>query len=213
MKRFYRVNEKLELVLNIRNVSFRNNNSNDSLSDIITYSEEELISLLKGKEEYAFSYLYDHYSAALFGVILHIIPQNESAEDVLQEVFLKIYHNIESYNSAKGRLYTWMIQIARNTAIDTTRSKDYKKSLKIRELNNTVSDLNMHPSLNTSHDAIGLKKIMNELNDEQKKIIDLAYFKGFTQEEISSELNLPLGTVKSRARSAMKQLRRLLHIT
>lgn len=177
-----------------------------------TYSEENLVALLKEGEVTAYSYLYDHYSGALFGIILRIVPQNENAEDILQEVFLKIYNNIQQYNSDKGKLYTWMIQIARNTAIDTVRSKDFKQSKQIRELTNDVNEYATSSGINT-HDAIGLEKIINGLNEEHKKIIDLAYFKGLTQEEISGKLDLPLGTVKSRARSALIHLRKLLNIS
>ncbi|MGH2644451.1 MAG: RNA polymerase sigma factor, partial [Chitinophagaceae bacterium] len=104
----------------------------------ITYSETELISLLKEGEEAAYSYLYDHYSAALFGVILRIVSKQKEAEDILQEVFVKIYNNIGKYEVSKGRLYTWMLNIARNKAIDTVRSKEFQNAREIHELDETV---------------------------------------------------------------------------
>lgn len=172
-----------------------------------------MISLLKDGDEASFSYLYDHYSAALYGIILKIIPREEVAEDVLQEVFVKIFSHIKNYDAEKGRLYTWMLQIARNSAIDTVRSKDFKKSKVIHELKNNVNDSINNSSTITAQDTIGLDKVLTGLSDDQRKIIDLSYYKGFTQEEISHQLNVPLGTVKSRARSALMQLRKLLNIS
>lgn len=100
------------------------------MPDVIKYSEEELIQLLKTGDESAFSYLYDHYSGALFGVIFKIIGDQPLAEDILQEAFVKIWNNFSSYDSSKGRLFTWMLNITRNLTIDTLRSKSYKKQSK-----------------------------------------------------------------------------------
>lgn len=176
------------------------------------YTESELIALLKSGEESAFGYLYDHYGAAMYGVIVRILPQKELAEDILQEVFVKIYHNISNYDVSRGKLYTWLIIITRNTAIDTLRSKDFKKSKQIRELNTDV-DRREDGSTNAFVNSIGLEKVLNELSEDHKEIIDLAYYKGYTQEEISGKLKIPLGTVKSRARSALMKLRKILNIS
>ena len=87
------------------------------------YTEAELIALLKSRQQPAFGYLYDNYSAALYAVVLAIVPDKEIANDVLQEAFIKIWRQIDSYDAAKGRLFTWMIHIARNASIDMVRSK------------------------------------------------------------------------------------------
>ena len=175
------------------------------------YTEEELISLLQNGDEPAFGYLYDHYGAAMYGVILRVVPQQEVAEDVLQETFIKVYHNIKNYDASRGKLYTWLISITRNTAIDMLRSKDFKKSKQIHELDTNVNRKDDGNS-NSFVDSIGLDKVLKELSDDHKEIIDLAYYKGFTQEEISAKLLIPLGTVKSRARSALMRLRKILNI-
>jgi RNA polymerase sigma-70 factor (ECF subfamily) len=93
------------------------------LSEIKKYSEDELIRLLKIKEPSAFSYLYDNYSGALFGIIYKMLDDRQLAEDVLQEAFVKIWNSFSNYDSLKGRLFTWMLNIARNLTIDTIRSK------------------------------------------------------------------------------------------
>jgi len=94
------------------------------------YSEPELIILLKQHDQSAFGYLYDNYAGALLSIIKNIISDNEIANDVLQEVFMKIWRQADSYDQTKGRLFTWMLNIARNTSIDMIRSKQYQNSQK-----------------------------------------------------------------------------------
>jgi RNA polymerase sigma factor (sigma-70 family) len=162
------------------------------------------------KDSTAFAYLYDNYSAALNGTIKKIIEDEYLTEDILQEAFVKIWNNFEQYDASKGRLFTWMINITRNLTIDTLRSKSYKKQKKIfsdEYIVASVQDKNSDPS---RFDTIGLQKEVQKLNPNQKIIIDLAYFNGYTQEEISKEMQIPLGTVKTRMRSAISELRKLL---
>lgn len=182
------------------------------MSNPATYSEPELIKQLRNREESAYGYLYDHYGHALYGIILRIILRTEVAEDVLQEVFIKIYHNIDRYDPAKGKLYTWMLHITYNMAIDTLRSKGFRKSKEIQSLDNDVNVTAVYSSSVPEIDHIGLDKVVSALSEDHRKIIDLAYFKGYTQEEIARELAIPLGTVKTRARNALIQLRSLLDI-
>jgi RNA polymerase sigma factor (sigma-70 family) len=111
------------------------------LSNTTTYSEEDLVALLKSGDESAFSYLYDHYSGALNGIIFRMINDTGLAEDILQEAFVKIWNNFSSYDPSKGRLFTWMLNITRNLAIDTIRSKGYKKQSKIQSSENAVDNV------------------------------------------------------------------------
>ncbi|MEO6950002.1 MAG: sigma-70 family RNA polymerase sigma factor [Ginsengibacter sp.] len=177
------------------------------------YSEEELISLLKSKDRNAFAYLYDNYSQALFGVIHKMVNNQELAEDILQEAFIKIWNRFDDYDSTKGRLFTWMLNISRNFTIDTFRSKDYKKQSKILNKENSVDNINIKNASDSvdNFDALGIRKHLSLLKSDQKIIIDLAYFEGFTQDEISKELSIPLGTVKTRMRSAILELRKILN--
>ena len=174
------------------------------------YSEEELVLLLQQKDQQAFTYLYDNYAAALNGVIIRMIDDRQLAEDILQEAFIKIWNNFTSYNPGKGRLFTWMINLTRNLTIDTLRSSGYKKQSKISKDENSVINYSNDGNVAGRFDGLGLYKHLNILKPEQKSIIDLAYFNGYTQEEISKELDIPLGTVKTRMRSAMLELRKLL---
>ena len=173
-----------------------------------TYNEPELVAQLQQRNEAAFSYLYDHYSKALFTVIYQILPQAEVAEDVLQEVFVKIWQNVGSYDAAKGRLYTWMLNIARNSAIDRTRSKDYNQQAKTTTLTENV--YNSKDGATGSINDVGLKKTLEQLPEESRRLLQLSYFQGYTQEEIAALLGIPLGTVKTRIRSTLLQLRKLV---
>ncbi|WP_290790513.1 RNA polymerase sigma factor [Flavihumibacter sp. UBA7668] len=179
------------------------------MTTAITYQEPELVALLRQKEETAYRYLYDHYAGALNGVILQIIPDQALASDVLQEVFLNIWRRIETYDSTKGRLFTWMLNIARNAAIDMTRSKAYQNNQKNRELDSNV-DRNVDGTTNSQIDHIGLSKVIGQLKEEHRVLIDLSYLKGYTHDEIATLLQIPLGTVKTRIRAALLQLRKLL---
>ena len=180
------------------------------MTQAVTYTEPELLEGLQLHDEQAFSFLYDRYSKALFSIILQVIPQQELAEDVLQEVFIKIWQNIKSYDETKGRLYTWMLNIARNQAIDRTRSKDFNNRSKTTGLSETV--YNPQKAVESKVDDIGLKKILSNLPEENRKLLELAYFQGYTQDEISKMLNIPLGTVKTRIRATIIQLRKILSI-
>jgi len=177
------------------------------LNTTITLDETELIAMLRGKDEKAFNYLYDNYSAALYGVIFKVLNQEELANDLLQEVFVKIWKNIDQYDSSKGRLYTWMLNIARNLAIDMLRSKRFQQDQKTSDIEKTVSVNDSRSSSSHNIDTLGLQKSVLNLKPELRILIDLAYFQGFTQEEISKTLNIPLGTVKTRMRNAILELK------
>jgi RNA polymerase sigma factor (sigma-70 family) len=180
------------------------------LNTTVTYNEQELVLSLKAKDEQSFSYLYDNYSGALYSIILQILQEKELANDVLQEAFVNIWRKIESYDAAKGRLFTWMLNVARNLAIDMLRSKAYQNSQKNQRLPDTVYLDRGEGITQLSVDNIGLKKLVEKLKKEHRVLIDLAYFKGYTHEEIAEIESLPLGTVKTRIRSALTQLREYL---
>lgn len=172
------------------------------------YTENELVMLLKERQQPAFSYLYDNYSGALYSVILSIITDRELANDVLQEVFIKIWRQIESYDATKGRLFTWMMNVTRNASIDTIRSKGFQNSQQNRELTETVYE--SAGNVSTNIDKIGLRKLVYKLKEEYRVLVELAYFQGYTQDEISKMMDIPLGTVKTRLRTALIQLREII---
>jgi RNA polymerase sigma factor (sigma-70 family) len=174
----------------------------------ISLSEEELVLALRQREKIAVEALYDMYSSSLFGVILRIVIDTAVAEDVLQDTFVKIWHSFPSYSTEKGRLFTWMVNIARNLAIDKIRSKDYKNQGKNRELENNVTFIDEQRNTVYKPELIGIKDIVDTLKPEQKSILDLVYFKGYTHVEVADELGVPLGTIKTRLRMAIMELRK-----
>jgi RNA polymerase sigma-70 factor (ECF subfamily) len=173
-------------------------------------AEPEIIAGLLARDKSKLSYLYDHYAGALYGVIFRILPQHDVAEEVLQDVFLKIWEKIDTYDSQKGKLFTWMVNIARNQAIDKTRSKEINKEKKTGTLENSVLSIHKTHTVEAAVEGIGVREVLAKLPDEQRFVIEQHYLKGYTQSEISDEFNLPLGTVKTRMRLAMMELRKLL---
>jgi RNA polymerase sigma factor (sigma-70 family) len=174
----------------------------------ISLSEEELVLALRNREKIAVEALYDMYSSSLYGVIVRIIVDTATAEDVLQETFVKIWHSFASYSTDKGRLFTWMVNVARNLAIDKIRSKDFKNQNKNQELENNVTFVDEQRNTVYKPELLGVKDLVQTLKPEQKSILELVYFKGYTHVEAAEELAIPLGTVKTRLRMALLELRK-----
>ncbi len=174
---------------------------------IANIQEEVLISLLKSKDKAAFSRLYDDYSPTLYGILLRILKSEPLAEDVLQESFLKIWMNIENFDRSKGTLFSWMLNIARNGAIDVLRSKSFKQESKNQSLDISVGMV-VDRETEERAETIGVANLLETLIPEQRAVMDLLYFKGYTHVEAAKELSIPLGTLKTRARLAIQNLRR-----
>lgn len=172
-------------------------------------AEEPLVARLRARDESAMTEFYDKYSAALYGIILRIVRKEEEAEDVLQEALVKIWHSFDSYDASKGRLFTWVLNVSRNLAIDKIRSRQYRVGTRTQPLEDSPAE--RQPAVATFRpEHIGLQEITKQLSPEQHQIVDLLYFGGYTQSEVAEELNLPLGTVKTRARAAIKVLSKLI---
>lgn len=175
-------------------------------------TQDDLLILISNKDEKAFTHIYDMYSRSLFAVISNLVKEREEAEDVLQEVFVKIWKNIESYNEGKGRFYTWILNIARNTAIDKLRSKGFNNSKKNLSSDNFVHLLDDSNRLTNRIDTIGIADFVKKLKPKCIQIIELLFFKGYTQQEASDELEIPLGTVKTQNRNCINDLRNFLQL-
>ncbi|MEZ4826892.1 MAG: sigma-70 family RNA polymerase sigma factor [Bacteroidia bacterium] len=173
-------------------------------------SERQLIEALVNRNKPALSLLYDQYAPATYGIIVRILHDPQAAQDALQDSFMKVWNNIGSFDPDKGRLFTWISQIARNTAIDFSRSKIYKKREigRLTEKDYTASNPEME--VNTYIDAIGINEWVSRLKPEHKELLDLLYFRGFSHTEAAEHLGLPLGTVKTRARAAISELRKYM---
>jgi RNA polymerase sigma-70 factor (ECF subfamily) len=172
-------------------------------------AERQLIERLRNRQEAAMQELYEAYGGALYHLILKVVRREELGTEVLQDVLLKIWQNIETYDATKSRFFTWMARIARNAAIDARRSKRFKRDSQT----DTLPDYVNNSDLLAEHertDTIGLRDLLDHLDEQHRKIIDLLYFQEYSQSEAAKALDMPLGTVKTRARRAIKQLREYL---
>jgi RNA polymerase sigma-70 factor (ECF subfamily) len=143
-------------------------------------------------------------------VINRIVQSEEIANDVLQESFVKIWKNLDAYSREKGSIYTWMLNICRNMAIDTVRSKAYRNETQNQRVEDYVNDIDKSAQVFGKEDFIGLKKVIDKLKPEYLVLINKIYFEGYTHDEVSKEFEIPLGTVKTRIRAAILQLREAL---
>ena len=169
----------------------------------------ETIDLVEGlinKDRKSFDILYQNYSAALFGIALRITKVNEVAEDVLQEAFVKIYKNIKRYDSSRGTLFTWMLNICRNSAIDKIRYGSENNNIPFDSLDLDIS-AETNPEVELANTE--LWDLLDKLDDDHKEVLKLSYYFGYSHKEISEILDLPFGTVKSKIRIAIRELRKI----
>jgi RNA polymerase sigma factor (sigma-70 family) len=178
------------------------------MSGKFTYTEPELVEQLKGNSQDAFEYLYNRYSAALYGVILKVVKNDEKAEDAMQDTFLKIWRNIGSYNPDKGTLFTWILNIARNTAIDKMRMEARMSQNICWEF---VNETELVPAaiFNPAVSLIDVRTVVASMFPNRRLLIEMVYFEGYTHEELAEKLQMPLGTVKSRIRKGLGELRQI----
>ena len=171
--------------------------------------EEQIVALLHQRDKRAVELIYTHYGGTLLGVIARILKSEGLAEDIFQDAIVKIWKNAANYDANKGRLFTWMINICRNLAIDVLRSTKFQTTLKIQHADQLVGS-ETAPSYTFNPDNIGVKESVEKLKPEHIAIIEAIYYKGYTQKETAEALELPLGTVKTRLRIAIRELRQLL---
>ena len=169
-----------------------------------------LVHLIKSKSEFGFATLYDKYCNALYRALLKIVKRTEVAEDLLQDTFVKIWKNIDKFDHSKRTLYTWMLNIARNQAIDYMRSPYCKNQLQ----NISIDQFPIHPiyatsvqSNNNNLDFKDFRAKALKIDQKYAEVIDVIFFLGYTHKQTAKLLNLPLGTVKTRARKGLSMLK------
>ncbi len=168
--------------------------------------ENHIVELLKDRDETAISLLYEHYGNTLYGVAHKVVRDEELAQDVIQESFIKIWKNSDSYDPSKAKLFTWLFRITRNTAIDKLRSVNTKSD---REIQMDVSDVYTLGVESTKPDLIDVQEHLNKLDPKYQIVLDALFFQGMTQQEASDELDIPLGTIKSRLKIGLRELRKI----
>jgi RNA polymerase sigma factor (sigma-70 family) len=169
----------------------------------IKIDEKALVLGLKARKDSEFKILYQNYAKSLKNNISRYISDIDERENVLQDTFIKIWLNIDKYDSSKGALYTWILNVGNNTAIDFVR----RKANKIRTQDVGLEVLIDYPVADNNSEYIGFNQIINQLEPKQKQVIDLHYFMGYTHQQTAEYLNIPEGTVKTRLKNAIKQLK------
>lgn len=173
----------------------------------------QLLERIARKDDAALSEFYDRYSKLIYSFVLKILHSQNDAEEVTADVFWQVWRQAESYNVARGSVVAWLITIARSRAIDKRRGlerrgEETEIDLKFMEDGSNTSDPEVDVYLKETRSMI--EGVLGELNEKQRQIVELAYFKGLSQSEISELLDEPLGTVKTRSRAAMQFLRERL---
>ena len=168
--------------------------------------EDTIIKHLKNGNKIAINLLYENYADALLGVIKKVIKDNDLAQDVLQETLIKVWKKGNSYNPEKSKLFTWLYRIAYNSAIDKIRSVNNKTAKEVQIENSNVYKLTIK-SLN--EDVLDIKKHLHTLDTKYQEVINALFFDGMTHQEASDELSIPLGTIKSRLKIALRELKKI----
>lgn len=185
------------------------------LAAFASYSDEEREWLvrIKNGDKKAMRLLYRKYKNLLFGMIITILKDREEAEDCLQEIFTQIWEKADYFDSEKGRAYTFIVTMARNKAIDRTRSKQFKRSEKADQTINDFTFIpeseenNPHEDLEFQERAVIVRDALQKLPKKEREVIFVSYYKGLSQSQISENMDIPLGTVKYRMRQGMLKLR------
>jgi len=178
--------------------------------------ETELMLRIAGGDQRALDLLYQKYASVLFGSIISIIKKREEAEDLLQEIFIHVWDKAKKFDASKGNVYTWMTTLTRNKAIDVLRSKGYRNNYADTTTNDDFSyflDDDGQTPLDVAimgERAVSVRQAMATLPSEQAEVLRISYFDGLSQTEIADQLDLPLGTVKTRMRQGMIKLQTAL---
>jgi RNA polymerase sigma-70 factor, ECF subfamily len=171
-----------------------------------------LIQQVAKQDRDAFSQLYDRFSTLVFTLAMRMLKARSDAEDLLQEVFVQVWRQAQSYSAERGSPEAWIINIARSRAIDKIRSiRRMQKSFVLTDdPAQAESSDNVESSAAESETRLAMNSALANLPDTQRKVLELAYFDGLTQSEIADRLAEPLGTVKTRMRSGIQRLREIL---
>ncbi|MBT8206338.1 MAG: RNA polymerase sigma factor [Eudoraea sp.] len=171
-----------------------------------TLLERHIVELLGEQNEKAISLLYEHYGDTLYGVAFKVVKDEELAQDVLQESFVKIWKKGDSYDSTKAKLFTWLFRITRNTAIDKLRSLSTKSEKEIQIDVSNVYNLGVDK---IKPEFMDVREHLEKIEPKYQIVLDALFFQGMTQQEASDELDIPLGTIKSRLKIGLRELRKI----
>lgn len=173
-------------------------------------SDADLLARVRERDEAALAALYDRFGGLVMTVALRVVGERELAEEIMQDTFLRCWNGAETYHPGRGAVSSWLMGIARNRAIDVLRSRHHRNRLQERS-SLDESGAAVPPSAEDEAEAVAMRQTMvaalSGLSRTQRQVLELAYYGGMSQSEIAEHLGEPLGTVKSRTRAAMEQLR------
>ncbi len=173
--------------------------------------ETSLVNRLQQQESSSLADLYDLYGGMTWSLLLRMVRDARTAEDLQQETYLRVWTRIGLFDPAKGALGPWVLAIARNQALDHLRSRAGRPRTWVRETLDRTEDprllIDLQRDVDTSHNVGRVQGALAKLTEDQRSVLDLAYFEGHSQTEIAAKLGQPLGTVKTWSRSALLQLR------
>ncbi len=171
-----------------------------------TLLEKHIVELLQERNEKAISLLYEHYGDTLYGVAKKVVRDEELAQDVLQESFVKIWKKSDTYDVTKAKLFTWLFRITRNTAIDKLRSVNTKSD---KEIQIDVSDVYNLGVDSIRPEFMDVRENLEKIEGKYQIVLEALFFLGMTQQEASDELDIPLGTIKSRLKIGLRELKKI----
>ena len=186
------------------------------LATDIRESDRELAERLQRRETQAMADLYDRFGRLVYSVIYAIVRDTGVAEDLLQETFLRIWNRSAGFDAKRGALGPWLLTVARNRAIDHIRSagaRNVKNTLELEDREHKSQDLGAELDLQNKDQAKSIRVAIDRLSENQRRVIQLAYYEGLSQSEMAEKLGEPLGTIKTWVRGALKKLREELKST
>ena len=190
-----------KLVVQKNKMTTESNHTNNCAAEAI------FLEGLRNGDQQVFSQMYERFSPPLYAFILSRVKDAEVAENLLQDVFVKAWRNSGQYDASKGRLFIWMYKICSNCCIDHLRSKQHRIQSQSVYSGDRPESLRHYVASGLMPDRIGLRNMLDKLNGDEKEVLELVYFKGFTQAEVAELKQMPLGTVKTRCSRAIKKLR------
>ena len=181
------------------------------LSTVLRFKDDgELVERLKRRDQQAMSVLYDRYGRITYSIILRIVRNEAVAEDLMQETFFRVWNRVQGFDPEKGALGPWILTVARNRSIDHLRSiqgKTTESAFELEKMEHPALFENLESGILNMDRVKILRSAFEKLNPNQRMVIELAYYEGLSQTEISEHLKQPLGTVKTWVRTALKALR------
>ncbi len=181
--------------------------SRSSSAGLSGESDYWLVTCIVHRDETAFGAIYDRYSRLIYSVVLRVVKDAAIAEDILHDIFLNLWRSPQQFDAARGKLVPWLAVVARNRAIDWIRKQHPQEELSDVQL---VADEDLAGDVERRSAIERVRAVLNALPEKQRAALELAFFQGLTHADIAAQAGVPLGTIKTRIRTALLAVRRAL---